>query len=355
MKLKIKYLALSSVMLISSAIAMEDKEPEDILTKNDNKVELLVSVREASAYEHLKASNNQDQSNSSLNKFIKLYREAYKIRHEIVISYFDATMEVWEILNKNQDATESQFLEMLNIIKKQGEKPILEDELNKALYYININETYKINESSGSHLEEYPSDLLEDNNNPQKKLEILKLIRNEANKKLLKILVDFGADINFNKVPKNKVLKFSSGLMGINCGGSLLHRAVRANSSEWIKFLVNEMDADINNQDTRNRTPIFVACKQNNLEAAKVLLGLPNIKVNLKDSEGRTPLYLAVLNRNFKMVELLQDFGAVLTPKEEVDDELDDEYQEIDNTTSSIKSTKSSIWGWLSGAKHKTK
>ncbi len=317
---QLKFYALTGAVFVCSSMAMENQSAEGTSTSNNN--------------------NAEKKPDFDINKFVELYKGAYKIdknRYASDITDFKAALNIWSILNKKENVTEAQFMGLLKIISLW--KHTDANELNDAFDYVFISgNKANSNKSSGIYQQDLGIEEATPGLREQERKQKLREMKNEANKRLLEILVAKGADINFNKVPDNKVVKMSSSFSS-HSGGSLLHRAARENSVDWINFLIDKMGADINNKDIKHRTPIVIACKGNNLEAVEALLSRKNIDINLADSDKHTPLYWAVKNENFDMTELLLANGAKLEQAEDSDMEEREEKEEVKKT-----SKKSGFW-----------
>jgi ankyrin repeat protein len=84
-----------------------------------------------------------------------------------------------------------------------------------------------------------------------------------------------------------------------------LHLASKNNAIQCFKILLNRSTTSIlNRTNSRNETPLFVACKYNSVAAASMLLK-EGANMHIFNNEFKTPLYIAI-ERGFKdIVELL--------------------------------------------------
>jgi len=99
-----------------------------------------------------------------------------------------------------------------------------------------------------------------------------------ARKKILKILVERGADVN----QKDKD------------GRTPLHYAAQGAKRDNMEYLLDKGGLKIiNNQSNKGDTPLHVACAQGHVGAAKFLIDRGAAK-NIKNKDGKTPYALAV-------------------------------------------------------------
>lgn len=113
------------------------------------------------------------------------------------------------------------------------------------------------------------------------------------NKELIKMMIDYGADINMKK----------------NLKQSLNYFEFTKENNEELIFLI-ENGADINIQDNDGDTPVMIATINNNLEVVEILLknkANPNIKNNLKE----TPLNIAARMGYIDILKKLIQNGAI--------------------------------------------
>lgn len=121
----------------------------------------------------------------------------------------------------------------------------------------------------------------------------------------IKFLIENGA--NADNLPNDMALLFACEKGKYGQVKSLIKKGTDVNISYNIPDFYNN---DIGyNPGIYGITPLILSCLVNKLEIAKILLE-NNAKVNTKDSKGRTPLSIAMKNNNPEMVELLKSYGA---------------------------------------------
>ncbi|WP_299213719.1 ankyrin repeat domain-containing protein [uncultured Aquimarina sp.] len=127
------------------------------------------------------------------------------------------------------------------------------------------------------------------------------IIRNNIS--LIKILLEAGADINFQNT---EVFGF---------GVTPLISAIKENNETIIKLLLNH-GADPTISNYFHKTPLMIAAEENAIEAAKILLE-NKTPIELGSRRGvylETPLCVAVLKNHTEMVTLLIQKGAKTKP-----------------------------------------
>ena len=92
---------------------------------------------------------------------------------------------------------------------------------------------------------------------------------------------------------------------------SLLHACAELGIPQSAKILLDKQ-ADINIQDVKGGTPLYMACQNAHKPIVKMLLD-KQADVNIQDIEGATPLYTvtACLQGQEEISELLRQHGAV--------------------------------------------
>ncbi|CAB3374665.1 Hypothetical predicted protein [Cloeon dipterum] len=112
--------------------------------------------------------------------------------------------------------------------------------------------------------------------------------------------------------------EFNGGLVKevMNNGNTCLHLALGKNtySFEVVKWLIEEMQLDVNSPNLKGVTPFMIACENNCSEAIQLLLS-KGVEVNKTDQDGKTALHYAVKSGCVSLVQKLLDNGADLTVK----------------------------------------
>lgn len=142
---------------------------------------------------------------------------------------------------------------------------------------------------------------------------------------MLKVLLEQGADPNIKNnaglspihmVTKNcymdmleLLLKYNADVNAVGLDGkALLHIAVKKNKIELMNLLLSYKPA-IDKKDNDGKTPLHLAVEHNNKEMVKLLVH-NGAKLDKKDKKKRTPLYLAVELCCEKIIEFLLTQGA---------------------------------------------
>ena len=97
---------------------------------------------------------------------------------------------------------------------------------------------------------------------------------------------------------------------------TLLHKAAEIGDRRVCELLVDH-GADINKQDARNQTPLWVAAEEGHLEICRVLIR-NGTSVNQKDSTQRTPIWIAARKKHEDVCKILIDNGACLFKEDEL-------------------------------------
>ena len=113
-----------------------------------------------------------------------------------------------------------------------------------------------------------------------------------GNEKIVKYLVEHGADVN--KEDKD--------------GKTPLFGACWEGHENIVKYLV-EHRANVNEEDEDGRTPLFEACRKGNENIVKYLVE-HGADVNKEDKDGKTPLLTARRKGNENIVKYLVEHGA---------------------------------------------
>ncbi|CAI9726805.1 E3 ubiquitin-protein ligase MIB2-like [Octopus vulgaris] len=110
------------------------------------------------------------------------------------------------------------------------------------------------------------------------------------------LLLYYGADVNI--LNKN--------------GCSPLHEAILKNNIKVVEMVLNTINvynAQINQQDSHSRTPLYMACEDGYHNLVELLLK-SNVDVNMADKHGRTPLHMACRGGYTEIVQMLLQFKA---------------------------------------------
>ncbi|XP_067684304.1 ankyrin repeat, SAM and basic leucine zipper domain-containing protein 1-like [Haliotis asinina] len=120
---------------------------------------------------------------------------------------------------------------------------------------------------------------------------------NSANPKLVRLLLDKGADPNFDKDFYTVLMSACSSNREVN--GSIL---------ECVQILV-EAGADVNVRDRYHVSPLMCAAREGHVTIMEYLIG-QGAEMNRQDSRGLTALSWAASKGHMKAVKLLLDKGA---------------------------------------------
>ncbi|KKP27968.1 MAG: hypothetical protein UR12_C0026G0024 [candidate division TM6 bacterium GW2011_GWF2_30_66] len=113
------------------------------------------------------------------------------------------------------------------------------------------------------------------------------------NLKMMKFLLDNGADIN------QSILMHSTTVLKIACDNTNFNA---------VKFLV-ENGADINKADIYGQTPLFIASAEKSINIVKYLLD-NSANIDIANIKGETPFSFACDDNNIELMELLLLNGA---------------------------------------------
>ena len=114
-----------------------------------------------------------------------------------------------------------------------------------------------------------------------------------GNLKIVKILIEHGADVNKTKASNNST------------------PILTAAQSGYLKIveLLIEYGADINKINSHGFTPLILAIDEENFEVVKVLLK-SGADINIVGDRGRTALFFAINQENQELIKFLIDKGA---------------------------------------------
>ena len=110
-----------------------------------------------------------------------------------------------------------------------------------------------------------------------------------GNIKILKYLIELGADLDISN----------------NRGRNVLHFAAQGNQPASLIFFKEKYKLNLDSFDDCGARPLHWACYSNAFQAAEFLMSW-EVDVNIRDNEGNTPLHLCVINNDKKLVKLLQ-------------------------------------------------
>lgn len=117
---------------------------------------------------------------------------------------------------------------------------------------------------------------------------LTKTLSNKDKYKFIKLLVDFGANIN-KRYSHNR---------------TILHIAALFNRHESTRYLLNNC-IDINALDNDDNTALHIAALKNNYKVIQVLLSCSNINIEIKNKLKKTALSLACSKNNKEAIEIL--------------------------------------------------
>jgi ankyrin repeat protein len=139
----------------------------------------------------------------------------------------------------------------------------------------------------------------------------------QGHKKIVELLLAKGADVNgrnrngetpIDVVGSQDRHEIARLLVTHNATVSTIHTAARLGDAEQVRAFL-ERGSDVNAQNERGRTALYVAVSENCEDLAEFLID-NGADVNTKDNKGYTPLYEAIWNSDANMVDLLVTNGA---------------------------------------------
>jgi ankyrin repeat protein len=139
---------------------------------------------------------------------------------------------------------------------------------------------------------------------PNKKAEMIvgEIYKDEPNLNLINDLIALGANANWQN--------------GDNYNYTPLHLAVREGSVEIARMLI-DAGADLDMEDTwGNKTPLHDAAQNGSVEIARMLIDA-GANLNVQDKYGRTPLHWAARFGKIEIVKMLIDAKADLNMQNE--------------------------------------
>lgn len=93
------------------------------------------------------------------------------------------------------------------------------------------------------------------------------------------------------------------------CTQLLLHDAARRNQLEFVTFLIQELDVNINIQGRQGMTALQFAARSGKLEMVELLLNQEGIDVSIQDDRGQTALDAARVNNKDDIVALFEQYS----------------------------------------------
>ena len=120
-----------------------------------------------------------------------------------------------------------------------------------------------------------------------------------GNMKLIKLLINYGSDINLTN----------------NNGLNVLHLSTQGNHSTPLYYFIHKYKMNINSYDKLGNTCLHWACFYNNYKVLNFLLLCDKIKINIKNKNGYTPLHFSVLGKNINAIKKLINCGGDISIK----------------------------------------
>lgn len=236
-----------------------------------------------------------------MNKFIKLIFSIL-VCLNIWCMNFESEEHSTKKLEQNFEKLKRLANSIEEIISNQSDIETIQDKLNNTLRFILIPE-----ESL-----KYPQE--------NKILEEIETLINKYNLRLLKIIINLGADINY--LPKFII---SKDLTPSETAGTLMHMAAQRGNVSWINFLFDTYKAKLDMKDHNGCTPLIIAVKNKRFKAAIRIMELfeqETIKQtnNNQDSNQELKKYLQITDED----HCSAFFYAIKFKSEEGVDELID-------------------------------
>ncbi|ORX79282.1 ankyrin, partial [Anaeromyces robustus] len=133
----------------------------------------------------------------------------------------------------------------------------------------------------------------------------------KGNEKLVKILIDLGADIT-----KKEYIKCTSSSVYDMGHGSRnyikkylntpLYNACINGNLNIFKYLI-EHGSDINKEDWHDKPPLFIACENGNIDFVYYLVKKLGVDINKENNKGETPIFVAYENGHENIVKYLTE------------------------------------------------
>ena len=90
---------------------------------------------------------------------------------------------------------------------------------------------------------------------------------------------------------------------------TLLHKAAQIGDRRLCDLLIIDHGADVNKQDARKQTPLWVAAEEGHKDICEVLIQ-NGAAVDENDVAQRTPLWIAARKKHMDVFKILVDNGA---------------------------------------------
>lgn len=219
-----------------------------------------------------------------LKKLFKKYNIEEALLEEVIILAIDK-YNVTEIYNKELNDEKIYFEKNLNLISKEQQY------LVEALLEKNLIKVEKILKKGIS------CNLIIDQNTEITPLLFAIQINNL---KLIKLLIQYGVDLNTKNSKGDTALIFAI-----------------QNKKEKIVKLLLESGADPNIKNNYDTTALIYSVENNCVSIAKLLLQYGIENIDLKDRTGNTALTLAIKNKFVNIVELLSKYGPNFNIKDD--------------------------------------
>ena len=91
----------------------------------------------------------------------------------------------------------------------------------------------------------------------------------------------------------------------------LLYTAIKYETKDAVKLLLNHPKIDVNMQSDNCEAPLIIAIKYVRIDILKLLLNHPKIDINIKSKDGKSALSIAVKKENIEIVQLLLDHPGI--------------------------------------------